>query len=33
MKKYLPYALAFLAGYALSNRLSGVPVINKIPKV
>lgn len=33
MKKYLPYVLAFAAGYALSNRLAGVPVFNKIPKL
>jgi hypothetical protein len=32
LKKYGPYALAFALGYALSNKLATVPVINRIPK-
>lgn len=33
MKKYLPYLIAFAAGYALRNRLASVPGINKIPAI
>lgn len=31
MKKYLPYALAFLAGVVLANKVRTLPVLDKLP--
>ena len=33
MKKYLPYLIAFGAGYVLANRLKSIPGINRIPQL
>lgn len=31
MKKYLPYALVFLAGVVLADKVRGLPGLNKLP--
>jgi hypothetical protein len=33
VKKYIPLAIAFLAGVALAGRVKGLPVLNKIPSI
>lgn len=31
MKKYLPYALVFIAGVVLADKARQLPVLNKLP--
>ncbi len=31
MKKYLPYAVAFLAGVVLAGKVRSLPGLNKLP--
>lgn len=31
MKKYLPYALAVLAGVVFADKIRGLPGLNKLP--
>lgn len=33
MKKYLPYAAAFLAGVVLANQVRSLPMLNKLPSI
>lgn len=33
MKKYAPYAIAFLAGVVLAGRVRSLPGLNKLPAV
>lgn len=33
MKKYLPYAVAFLAGVVLASKVRGLPVLDKLPQL
>jgi len=33
VKKYLPFAIAFLAGVVLADRVRRLPVLNKLPSV
>lgn len=33
MKKYLPYAIAFVAGVVLANKVKTVPLLDKIPQL
>jgi hypothetical protein len=31
MKKYLPFAIAFLAGVVLADKVRSLPVLDKLP--